>query len=294
MGLGFGIPFGLFFLLASKTGSELFKVLGILFGMVGSAIGLVAGLAIPYQLFKRQAEKVRNRARQIVLKLELTTPVVCSNCGGHAAVISIGPEDPNPCPWCESGLLPTGSMNDSMQAVIPQLLAHHRTLDSRTSTPTDARVPGYKLMDGCLVKGSTDGVPVRAFNELYEGVFIKRLEIPVETGISCEIWLIQPEVESTMRNLTTEWGYSLPSLCVATYKTWRMYSDQPGVIEPSILGGILDALGTTDSLLIDPAGISLWRKSAGLSRAWNLLEEHHHTMAALTRWLQKHPFTSYA
>jgi len=304
--IGFGLPLGIVFLvvplleLPRSLGTPLAAV-GFLLAIVGGLMGLVAGLAVPYFMLKRHAERVRRRAREIVLEMEATTAVVCPACGGHAAVVALGPDEPCPCPWCGAQLLPAASAEEAVRAAVQSLLAQHETvaqdvlgrLDQPQRRPrqrSPVSLPGYVLAaGGTVVQGTTDGIPVRAFNEVFEGVFVFRLEVATETGLESELFLVRPEVESAMRNLTREWGYALPERAVVSGRPgWLAYVGDGGALPPApALAECLDRLGPSDALLVDPAGLSVWRRGYGLSRAWGFVEEHHATVATLARGLSR-------
>jgi hypothetical protein len=298
MALGFGVPLGIFFFLSRAMKWEALFAAGFVLGFPGMMIGLVAGLAAPYFLLKRHAQKARTRAREIVMKLDLTTPAVCPSCGGRATIVALGPDEPCPCPWCESGLLPSGEMEVSINAAANALLANNHDLDHqvvgglsreepirwRAMTP----LPGYVIIGReSVIKGITNGIPVRAFTDIYEGNFVLRLEVPVDTAVDTEIWFVRPEVEAVMRSLTREWGYSLPETPVSSpLQGWLAYAE--GVDSSAVppVQEALTRLGSCDSLLIDPAGLSLWRKARGLANRFSLVHDHHATMAALAGALQ--------
>jgi hypothetical protein len=109
--VGLGLPLALVFLAASAFRLPAVVVsLGLVLAIiVGGTAGLVAGLAVPYRMLKRRAERARGRAREIVRDMEATTAVVCPACGGRAAVVALGPDEPCPCPWCGAPLLPAAS-----------------------------------------------------------------------------------------------------------------------------------------------------------------------------------------
>jgi hypothetical protein len=263
-------------------------------GALGS-LGGWGGIVLAYRAVKRLAQRARARAREIVLGIEGTTPVLCPQCGGHAAVVALQPEEPYPCPWCNAALLPSGAADAQAAVLIRALLAHHEDLAERFTRAELARrrrrpavrpppLPGFELTGGGTVaRGATGGVPLRAFNDLVGGQFVLRLEAPVETGRAGEAWFVRPAVEKPLRELTREWGYDLPQAPVAgAAEGWRAYAE-PGVAAPEVpaLAATLSRLGPADALLLDPAGLSLWRRASGLSAAWGLLVEHHATVAAL-------------
>jgi hypothetical protein len=221
--------------------------------------------------------------------METTTPVVCPGCGGHAAVVTLGPSEHAPCPWCASALLPTGE-DDSGRALALALLAHHQAAARRLAargTPQRVRrkpppVAGFDVTGGTVVKGTSLGVPVRAFNELVDDTFVQRVEVPVETGLPGDVLLVRPAAEGTMRGLTREWGHALPESAVESPRPgWLAYAAGASVPVLPALASTLDKLGPRDALLLDPAGLSLWRAVKGLEYAWGLVQEHHETLAAL-------------
>lgn len=264
-------------------------VLAALALVAGSTIGLAGGLALFYAWAKRLAARSRAAARELVLGMETTAPVVCPGCGGHAAVVMLGPTEHAPCPWCASTLLPSGD-DGATRAVAVALLAQHAAAAQRLATrskPSAVRrkpppVAGFEVTGGTVVRGTTFDVPVRAFNELVGDIFVQRVEVAVDTGLLGEVLLVRPAVESTMRNLTREWGYALPELAAPSPRTgWLAFAAEAALPTLPALASTLDKLGPSDAVLLDPAGLSLWRQVRGLDHAWTLVKEHHETMAAL-------------
>lgn len=265
----------------------------LLFGMVGASVGLLAGLAVPYVLVKRKAERVRRQARGLVHDLEATTPVVCPNCGAHVAVVTLGPEEPCPCPWCDSPLLSeAGGVEDTLRAAAEALCRRDpelggkiaRNLGRTVESAVAPRVPGFELVGaGSLARGTTAGVSLRAFSEIVGGNFVHRIEGVCETALPDEVFLVRPAIEVAMRALAREWGYALPEhRAMSPRLAWHAYVAEGSALpEAPAIAAALDRLGPNDALLLDPAGISLWRKAFGLTRAWSLLEQHHATVAAL-------------
>jgi hypothetical protein len=282
----------LFLLLAQPRGP--LAVVGVLVTLAGAAVGLAAGLFAVYGLAKRFAARSRQQARDLVLGMQATTPVVCPSCGGHAAVVALGPHDHAPCPWCATALLPAGEASLARETA-RVLLAQHAAAAARLARPPRrapaARKPppvdGYEVVGGTVVRGETFGVPLRAFNDLHEGAFVHRIEAPVDLGVAGETFLVRPEVEGVMRSLAREWGYALPDASAPSPREgWRVYARDAVEPVPAAVGPALDRLGAADALLLDPAGLSVWRRGVGLAYAWGLVREHHETVARLARALR--------
>jgi hypothetical protein len=305
MAVGVGLPLGALMLATSvlpvaRVPPILVMVAFAVAILGGGGLGLVAGLALPYRALKRHAAAARHRAREVLAGIDLVSPAVCPRCGGHASVVvTLGPVDPSPCPWCGGALLPPAGWEAVREAVAGALRRQdpglaERFLDSlgRQERPgrSAPRLAGFELGGGgAVVAGSIDGIALRAFNEVVDGVFVLRVEAHVDTRLSGEAWLVRPGVEAALRLLATEWGYAMPEEPAASPRPgWNAYATEP-VPWDAAVGDALDRLGADDALLLDPAGLSWWRRASGLSRSWSLLEEQHANMVALARALRAAP-----
>ncbi len=270
------------------------------------------GLVVCYYALMSGVTELNRESRRVVLGLTATTPVTCGQCGGHAAVVALGPEDSYPCPWCGSALLPAAAAEAAVRAVAQALLdAHVDEAERLAGAALEPRrraavafaqsLPGFELAGGgAVVRGATAGVSLRAFYDFIHGVTVQRVEVSLETGIDGEVWLVRPSVEAALRPLTLEWGYSLSEReAPCPWPGWRGYSDGGGLPEHPALSAALERLGPPDALLLDAAGLSLWRRGRSLGSilsevalggspdgsVWSLLVEHHQTMAALASQL---------
>ena len=252
-------------------------------GTLGSWAGIVAA----YQLYKRAAERAAAEARDVVLGMTATTPAVCPQCGGHAAVVALGWEESCVCPWCAAALLARDA--DLAERFTRAELARMRLSPAVRPPP----LAGYELTGGgTLVRGHTDGVPLCAWNEIVDGVFVLRVEAAVETGLAGETWIVRPDVETALRKVTDGWGYALPAQPTASPAAgWLAYAEPQGAAAPAAaaVAAAVARLGPADALLLDPAGLSLWRQATGLTAAWGVLVEHHTTLAGLARELAPSP-----
>lgn len=287
-------------------------LLGALAIIALSVLITSVGLTLCYYALMSGVAELREEARRAVLSFAATTPVACGQCGGQAAVVALGPDDAYPCPWCGSALLPAAEAGAAVRAASQGLLdAHLDEAERLAGTALEQMkgaavgfaqsLPGFELVGGgAVVRGATAGVSLRAFYDFIRGATVQRVEVPLETGIDGEVWLVRPSVEAALRPLTLEWGYSLPEReARCPWPEWRAYSDGVGLPQHPALAAALERLGPSDALLLDAAGLSLWRRGRSLSvilgevalggspdgSAWSLLVEHHQTMAELAHQL---------
>jgi hypothetical protein len=302
--LSIALPMGAVFAATAAFGRaipQFFVMLALAVAVFGGGgLGLFLALSIPYRMLKRHAVDVRRQAREILAEVDATQPVACPSCGGHAVVVALGAEEAVPCPWCSGAVLPPASFESITQSLAEALrrrdprLAERfvrnlgRTIGARRLVP---RLAGYELVGGgAVAAGSTAGVPLRAFNEIVDGSFVQRVEASFPTLVEDDVWLVRAEVEPLLRRLAAEWGYSMPEAAVAAPRPgWSGYVRRGSLPSTPAIGDALDRLGSNAAVLIDPAGVSLWRKASGLSRSWGLLEEHHATVAALANALRSRP-----
>jgi hypothetical protein len=285
---GLGIP------TRGPAAAAFFLGLAALFTVV-----IAAGSVLCYFGIKRLIAHVNDEARRVALRITALTPVRCSQCGGHAAVVAVGPEAAHPCPWCDAALLPAPDAAAAAAAAARDLVdAHVQHADALARAAfaprrRGGRVPappaGWVLTaGGAVVRGTSDGVPVHAFNDLTRGIVTQRLEVPFTTGLAGETWYVRPAVEDALRATMADWGYSLPDAATASpARGFNAYVEGSAAARLAEVGATLTRLGPSDALLLDPAGLSLWRRVTGLTHAWSLLAEHHPTLAALAKRLAR-------
>lgn len=271
-------------------------VFGALVVVAASVLGTAGGLYLAFRAVRAFAARIRQQARALVLEIDATLPVTCSQCGGHAALVVLGPDEAFPCPWCGTPLLPASDASAALRSAAQALMSRHeqvsealtrQALAGRAADPRSTRKPpppGFELTAGGVVaRGTTAGVPLRAFNDLVGSTFVWRVEVPRDTGLAGEVWFVRPAAESAFRELAGEWGYELPSRRAPESQGFRVYGEAhelgaAGEAVAEFLGG----LGPADALLLDPAGLSLWRRGSLLGEAWPLLAEQHARLATLT------------
>ncbi len=151
-------------------------------------------------------------------------------------------------------------------------------------------LPGYELTGGgTLVRGQTDGVPLCAWNEIVDGVFVLRVEAAVETGLAGEVWIVRPGVEAALRKVTDGWGYVLPAEPTASPAAgWLAYVEPQAWCRPLPSRRPSPGSARPTRCCSTPPG-SLWRQATGLTAAWGLLVEQHATLAGLARDLAPSP-----
>jgi hypothetical protein len=135
-----------------------------------------------------------------------------------------------------------------------------------------------------LVEGACDGVALAGFNELLEERCIQRVEIEAPTGLDGELWAVRPEVEAHLRALAAEWSYELPRQELdSPVPGWCVYGTTP--LRREILVPALERMGPAESLLVDPAGLSVWRSGSLWAPAWGLVSQRQELVAWLARAL---------
>lgn len=283
-----------FFLFGDSAAAFAFVLLAL-----ASAAGvLVFGVRRTRRWLVGFSLRARVEARRRLGEIAATTPCRCRGCGGHAAVVALGRRSALPCPWCGTPQLPGPSLDDARHRCLDALIERHEDLTrdalERAGFSAPPRPKGLPdafepSAGGTVVAGSSRGVDVAAFQEMVdqgrEARVVQRLEVDHDTGLGGEVFVAAPGVESTLRRMAGEWGYELPSegIAAAEERGFRVYGTADGRVADPILQPFLERMGDGEGLLMDPAGLSLWRPVSPWTRAWSLLDDR----LALVVWLAR-------
>ena len=210
---------------------------------------------------------------------EITVDTLCGSCGGHAQVLRAGNEGVLECPWCSARLEPDEKARDAqldhlhgiaeqevaiagaaLWATIPESL---RSPESGPTLP-----PGFRESAGGIV-GTFRDIPIWTLSDVVEDTEIRRLELTADTGCAFRVAFVWAEAEASIRKAARAWHYPLPEIRRATWAyQWHVYPDSKEPLDlRETLVIPLHRLRPGDALIIDGAGISLWRTSLTITES---------------------------
>lgn len=294
------------FMLLLLGGHEWWAIGAALSALVLQALGFVAALAITYFVATRLQDRSRRRARACAAELAVTRAVRCAGCGGYSAAPALGSVSPLDCPWCDAGLV-AGEWENGLAAAGAAIDACRAQLGAgpferarrrgrRASHVVEVPLAGFDMRAG-LMRGAFDGVALWSGHDVGPGGTFVRIEAPSTTRLEHPWWFVRRVGESRLREAAAEWGHVLPiGPATSPLPGVRAYCDAdeaPPDLEE--LRAALARLDPNESLLLEPAGVAVWRHLPSLlMRAWAPLLRHHDTVAALARALGAAPLSGRA
>ncbi len=245
-------------------------------------------------LFSRAAAQARDDVDGQLSSLETTVDAVCASCSGHVSLLPAIDESTFECPWCSAALAPSGVARD-MQVKHLRTVAstehslfkaarrkassrRPRDLDEmrkeiertrerrRRQEEEDPLPPGFERVGECLL-GEHRKMQVWCTSDVVRRTTIHRLEM-ASRGQRDRAFFVWHGAESVIRAAAAAWHLPLPSHYQATLgHAWLLYAerevprDQQLLVAPTV-----HALQKGDALIVDSAGVSLWRTSTTMPR----------------------------
>ena len=240
-------------------------------------------------LFSRVAAQAREDVDAQLNALETTVDAVCASCGGHVLVLPATDESSFPCPWCSAALAPCGVASDMQGRHLRTLASTERSLirasrrkpsskgerdveamrkeieerrESRRRQQEEDPLPrGFERVGECLL-GEHRKMRVWCTSDRVGKVTIHRLEM-ASRGDRNRALFVWHEVDAVIRAAAAAWHLPLPSRHQATLgHEWLLYAEREVSREQQLLvAPIVHDLQKGDALVVDAAGLSLWRTS---------------------------------
>ena len=304
MGRWLGLAFGVALVAIVYVGG----VVALSGEWTGAACGsvLLAALlwiATGYALYRlsvtilgRAAARARRDIGEQMSRLETTIDARCPSCGGHAQVLPAEREGVLECPWCSARLAPG---TDARAAQLGQLQGIASNELSTAESARQASIPdglhqpdsgddmpsGFEESGGGIV-GVYQGMPMWCMTDVVDGQEITRLELSASTGCCFRALFVWRDSEGEIRRAARAWHQPLPDLHRTTWlDQWEVYSDTDEPLRHrNLLVLPLYDLEPGDALLIDGAGISVWRTAISTTDS---MIEHREPLAQLVAELRR-------
>lgn len=231
-----------------------------------------AGIRISLHLLTSAMARARRRIAVELDRIDATIVVRCPDCGGSASMLQIQDESMVACPWCGGLLAAEPGSTQPEHDRVKRVVDEQMTLARRAVAAASDRLPserqrelpsGFDQSTGLYV-GLHRGHPAWHGEDAISGAGFCRLEMGGETGWDQVLFCTRSEAETGFREAAATWHSPLPTRLLATYAVdWLIYGEHGTPLdEIDRLLLPLYELEPGDCLIVDRAGVSIWRSGA--------------------------------